>query len=245
MIKSLVLILALLSTQSSPGPLFIAGGNISDVKIYSRFIETVGPGKVAIVTTASTIPNFNKDFWKKAGLKNFVLVGPKDSFPQNVKAIWFSGGDQTLLERNYVGKKFEADLLKFWRSGGIIGGTSAGTAIMSRIMIRGSEKDEPEIGTGFDLMPNCILDQHFSERKRLPRLQNACELHPGLVGIGVDENTAIVYDKGVMEIIGHAGVTVVFEGRSITLETGKRYYYPFREKNANNNSRQSASITKK
>jgi cyanophycinase len=109
-------------------------------------------------------------------------------------------------------------------------GTSAGAAIMSRVMITGNElinKDSTDIfidimrgnvetveGIGF--LENVVIDQHFIKRKRLNRLLSVVLEHPELPGVGIDESTAIqVYPDGSFEVIGE-GTVVIFDGRTAT-----------------------------
>jgi cyanophycinase len=228
MVKLAALLLLLINFGASPGPVLVAGGNISDKSIYSRFIQ-LSKGKVAIVTTASASQIFDVKTWRAAGLTDYTLVGPQDTFPTNINGIWFLGGDQINLENAYIGTDFERKLLQFHRSGGVIAGSSAGCAIMSRVMIRGSKSDQPDIGIGFDIIPDCILDQHFSQRRRLGRLQNACKLHPGLVGIGVDENTAVLYHMGVMQVIGQNKITILHDGKTTEIFPSEKINYPLED----------------
>ena len=81
------------------------------------------------------------------------------------------------------------------------------------------------MGTGLDLVPNCIIDKHFNVRNRLPRLKDAVSKHPKLIGVGIDENTAIVYDggKGIMRIIGESNVTILQNGEIRQLKTGEKF----------------------
>jgi cyanophycinase len=99
----------------------------------------------------------------------------------------------------------EEALYKLLGRGGVIGGSSAGAAIMTRVMINGGNP-EPEITTGFNLLPGVILDQHFLKRNRLPRLTAAIRANPGLIGLGIDEATAIVLENGKYKVIGESYV---------------------------------------
>lgn len=79
---------------------------------------------------------------------------------------------------------------------------------MSRVMITGGNP-EPKIARGFDLVPGAIIDQHFRARAREPRLRRAVQLNPGLVGVGVDEGTALVLTGTRAAVLGAGGVTVI------------------------------------
>jgi cyanophycinase len=99
----------------------------------------------------------------------------------------------------------------------IIGGTSAGAAIMSRHMIVSGktkakhDKINVEMGVGFGFLEDVVIDQHFSQRARFGRLLYAIAQNPQIIGVGIDENTAIwVKDGGKhFEVIGEHSVTVI------------------------------------
>lgn len=87
----------------------------------------------------------------------------------------------------------------------MVGGTSAGAAVMSRRMISGGEI-EPEIREGFGWLPGVIVDQHFSEKKRLERLKRAVFKHPELVGVGIDEGTGWLIKGGRGTVVGAGSI---------------------------------------
>ena len=91
--------------------------------------------------------------------------------------------------------------------GGVVGGTSAGSAIASRVMISGGQK-EPRLANGLDLLPNSIIDQHFSQRLRFERLASAVGSHPERVGIGIDESTGLLVGKKRAHVVGDGAVYV-------------------------------------
>lgn len=131
--------------------------------------------------------------------------------------IWMPGGSQGYLARALE----KVDLLQAVRgkvrTGILIGGTSAGASIMSEVMMSHTEKDKesgeshPVISHGLGNWPGTIIDQHFSQRNRLWRLKEAISLHPGLIGIGLDESTAVVRHGGKnrFTVIGSGTVSVV------------------------------------
>ncbi|REL38845.1 cyanophycinase [Rhodohalobacter sp. SW132] len=129
--------------------------------------------------------------------------------------IWMPGGSQQRL-MNALVEAGVADAVRQHVASGIpTGGTSAGAAIMSKTMIANSERDEetgallPVMSEGLGFWEEVIIDQHFSERNRLERLEYAVENHPGYVGIGIDEGTAVVFDGSQFKVIGEGTVTVV------------------------------------
>jgi cyanophycinase len=214
------------STQPKKGTLLIAGGAAS-ASIHSEFIKLAGENaRVAVITTAApSNSEQNIKYWEGLCKGSVVGVCNDEPFPEDVTAIWVSGGDQGLLEKCYIGKSFEQKLIDFYNRGGIIGGTSAGAAFMSKIMIRGGTAEDLEMGTGLDLLPHCIIDQHFTARNRLPRLEKAVAYHPGIYGFGIDENTAMLYNSGVLRVLGENQVTVLHCGTIKKLRSGEELVY--------------------
>jgi cyanophycinase len=127
--------------------------------------------------------------------------------------VWLAGGDQTLLTKAYQGTAVQRALHRLLAPGGVIGGTSAGAAVMSEVMIRGGNP-VAELGRGFGFLPGVIVDQHLSERDRLPRLQGAVDRHPGSLGLGIDEQTAVVVEGRIASVLGEGQVHVCFPGQS-------------------------------
>jgi cyanophycinase len=108
--------------------------------------------------------------------------------------VWLTGGDQNYLASTFVDTAVEHELKALLERGGVIAGTSAGAAVMTHVMIGGN--GEPMVEEqGFDLIPGAIIDQHFFHRNRTQRLLSALVKHADLVGLGVDEHTAVVIQK--------------------------------------------------
>jgi len=126
---------------------------------------------------------------------------------QQATAVWISGGDQRRLAERYLGTTVESELKGVVERGGIIGGTSAGSAIASRVMISGGLQ-HPVIASGLDLLPGSIIDQHFSQRRRYERLASAVQQHPDRVGIGIDESTGLIVSAKEARVLGNGSVYV-------------------------------------
>lgn len=119
--------------------------------------------------------------------------------------VFISGGDQRRLAETLAGTVLEAALHDAHRRGACIAGTSAGAAVLADRMPWSRAVLE-----GFGLLPHAIVDQHFSQRARLPRLLRALGAHPRHVGIGLDEDTALVlHASGRAEVLGSGAVTLV------------------------------------
>lgn len=198
--------------------LFIGGGALPE-PMYQEFLKLTGPeAKLVIVPTATgreVEADKIQEQWKARGFSDITVLHTRDrevaSSPefyaplQSATAVWFSGGSQSRIADAYLGTPVEQELYHLLDRGGIIGGSSAGAAIQTKTMIKGG-KGQPEISTGFELLPNAILDQHFLKRNRLSRLISAIRSHPDLIGYGIDEGTAIlVFDKEY-KIIGESYV---------------------------------------
>jgi cyanophycinase len=114
------------------------------------------------------------------------------------------------------GTPLETEILNAYRRGVIIAGTSAGAAVMPKVMIAyGKGGPTPSEGIaqfapGLGLTNNIVFDQHFRQRDRLGRLLYLIAAHPGLLGVGIDENTAaIVEDEAHITVTGSGAVTIV------------------------------------
>lgn len=129
--------------------------------------------------------------------------------------IWMPGGSQRRMLRALEGAGVADAIRRKVRSGTPAGGTSAGAAIMSEVMIANADRDEetgalvPVISHGLGLWPEVIVDQHFTERERLERLVTAVEENPDRTGIGIDERTAVIVGGDTFEVMGEGSVTIV------------------------------------
>jgi cyanophycinase len=147
--------------------------------------------------------------------------------------IWFGGGDQSRLTGVLKGTRVEAAMHERFAAGAVIGGTSAGAAVMSSVMITGDERhrggdrlpsdssdafltiarDNVVTAPGFGFITSAVVDQHFFRRKRHNRLVSVVLEHPELIGVGIDESTALVVDSlGKWSVIG-ASAAIVYDAR--------------------------------
>lgn len=135
---------------------------------------------------------------------------------QSASGIFISGGTQMRLPSTIGGTPLEAAVLDAYRRGVIISGTSAGAAVMPKVMIaygKGGPTPRERIAQfapGLGFTDKIVFDQHFRQRDRLGRLLYLIAAHPGLLGVGIDENTAaIVEDESSITVIGTGAVTIV------------------------------------
>lgn len=134
----------------------------------------------------------------------------------SASGIFISGGTQMRLPATIGGTPLEAAMLDAYDHGVIIAGTSAGAAVMPKVMIAyGKGGATPREGMaqfapGLGLTEKIVFDQHFRQRDRLGRLLYLIAAHPGLLGVGIDENTAaIVEDESSITVVGTGAVTIV------------------------------------
>lgn len=227
------------------GSLVIVGGGKVSEAVIKRFAALAGgsDARLVVVPTAGTRADDPDEHeailaeWQEKGFEFVTLLHTRDrevadseEFLESLRdatAVWFTGGQQSRIAEAYVGTAFEKELLQLLVRDGVIGGSSAGAAIQSRVMIA-SGNPVPEMKRGFDLLPGSIIDQHFRQRNRKPRLLRAVADHPGLFGIGIDEDTAVSVEGRMMRVVGGGKVTVILgagAGRpmsEITLAAGER-----------------------
>ena len=138
---------------------------------------------------------------------------------RSADVIWISGGFQSTL-RNHLNKcspeLILAIIAQYETGKAILGGTSAGAAIMSDTMINGGgghtakNPGDVQIRQGAGFWPEVIIDQHFTQRNRLWRLQNALARYPNKIGLGIDESTAAQFkNKKAFTVVGEGNITVI------------------------------------
>ncbi|MEZ7875328.1 MAG: cyanophycinase [Bacteroidales bacterium] len=216
----------------SKGTLVIEGGGDRIEVILKTIIDYSGGenSKVLVVPFASGVAEETgikqSEEFRVLGCKSAdYIFCEKDSIDSpsslakldGVTAIFFSGGDQVVLSAYLEGTKFLEKIREIYKNGGVVSGTSAGAAIMSRVMLTGEqrsdttnsqifntiEKGDVITAKGFGFLDNIVVDQHFLKRKRQIRLISVLMDNPGLRGIGIDEETAIVVKSdNTIEVIG-------------------------------------------
>jgi cyanophycinase len=224
------------------GHLLIIGGaedKYNERRILRKFLSLAGDEKanILIIPVSSDYPEFAADVYvqafRKLGVTNprvlratsrqEVVDADADALLENITGIFISGGDQMRLASILGGTKVAQKIDKLVRESEIVlAGTSAGAAGMSASMIvRGEPSSSPkrssvQLSPGLGFLKNVIIDQHFTERGRLSRLIAAVSYNPQNLGIGIDENTAIILNKeGHLEVFGEGTVTIV-DGANIT-----------------------------
>ncbi|WP_280156278.1 cyanophycinase [Piscinibacter sp. XHJ-5] len=223
------------------GHLFIIGGaedREEDKLVLSRFVDLAGGRKasIAVLTAAS---NYHDEVWKvyndafrDLGVTQCapVVIDNREQANDEVlakaiydaDAVFMTGGDQVKLLSLIGGTRLDHAMHCALRERGTcIAGTSAGASAMSEHMLyeSGPElqpiKGSVRIAAGLGFMRRVVIDQHFSERKRIGRLLSVVAQNPYLLGAGIDENTALIVEPGLgLEVIGEGAVTIL-DGREM------------------------------
>jgi cyanophycinase len=221
-----------------PGKLIIVGGGKIPDSARKRLVELAGKDKaklVVIPTASASADDATKadgylSDWKELGPASVVLLHTRDKRTANDPAfakplddatgVWFSGGDQSRITAAYSGTLIEKKLHTVFARGGVIGGTSAGAAVLSFTMITGGVAIA-STSAGFDFLPGFVIDQHFLKRDRKSRLVGVLDRLPGFVGLGIDESTAVVVSGRRMTVLGDSTATVILSpgGGKSRLET--------------------------
>jgi len=192
--------------------------------------------KIEVVTTASSIPDevalVYKKAFKKLGLDigHLKITSREEADSKKIlerlekcNCLLFSGGDQLRLCSIIGGTEF-LDIVRerFYKEHFVIAGTSAGAACMGNTMIAGGDeakaylKGKVELSIGLGFLQEVIIDTHFDARGRFGRLVQAIAAQPGAIGIGLDEDTGVVIEKGArLRAIGSSSVVIV-DGSSIS-----------------------------
>jgi cyanophycinase len=140
---------------------------------------------------------------------------------EGASGVFFSGGDQLRITSQIGDTVVMRRIQEIYEAGGVIGGTSAGASAMCETMlVKGTSRESHRIGDlrmapGLGLIHDVIIDQHFAERGRMGRLLGAIAQNPRMLGIGIDEDTAIVVQDGEFHVIGDGAVYVV-DGENVT-----------------------------
>lgn len=212
----------------SSGSLVIVGGAMKDTAIINRFISLAGgaDAPIVLIPTASGEQNIDNaraaEILISAGARNVTVLHTYDPKVANTeefvsplrkaRGVWFNGGRQWRFVDAYGGTLTETEIKKVLDRGGVIGGSSAGATIQGSYLVRGDTKTNTlVIGDhvrGFSYLENSAIDQHLLVRNREHDLIEVISKYPELLGIGLDENTAVVVKGDLMEVIGQSYVAI-------------------------------------
>ena len=226
------------------GSLVIVGGGRLDSEILERFLDLAGgaDAPIVVIPTAGGGEHYDQYYpglrlFKAAGATNLTVlhttdpaVADTEAFVQpllEARGVWFPGGRQWRLADAYLGTKVHDELWALLGRGGVIGGSSAGATIQGSYLARGDTATntvmmgDHEVGLGF--LRNVAIDQHLLRRNRQFDLLEVITARPELLGIGLDENTAIIVQGDEFEVIG-ASYVVVYDAER-QLDSGGQFYF--------------------
>lgn len=225
------------------GALVIVGGAMQDPAIVRRFIDLAGGDEapIVIVPTAGDDDDYDQ-YWsgtrqfREAGARRITVLHTRDrkvadtaAFVEplaQARGVFFAGGRQWRLADSYLGTRTQQELQKVLDRGGVLGGSSAGATILGSFLVRGDTKgNELMVGDhvdGFGFLKNSAIDQHLLRRNRQFDLIDVIAARPHLLGIGIDENTAIVVQGDRFDVIGQ-GYVAIYDAKR-TLPSGGRFY---------------------
>jgi len=233
------------------GTLVVVGGALEDSFILDRFLSIAGgpEAPLVIIPTAGEGDVYDEFYsgvadFRKAGFKDVTVLHTRDRNVANsdqfvapirrARAVWFPGGRQWRLADAYLDTRTELEIHAVLDRGGVVGGTSAGATIQGSYLVRGDTRNNTimmgDHVEGFAFLKNVAIDQHLLARNRHFDLIPVIEKHPHLLGIGIDEDTAIVVVGDGFEVVGKSLVaiydnrrTLAHEGRFYFLRAGDTY----------------------
>lgn len=247
-VLTLVIVLAAGTEAQTVGPargsLILVGGALKDQSIIERFLELAGgpDAPIVVIPTAGAGDHYDGNWsglqqFRSAGAKNITVLHTRDRDMADTEefvrpihdagGVWFSGGRQWRLVDSYLDTKVHQELWALLDRGGVIGGTSAGATIQGSYLARGDSETntimmgDHEDGLGF--LRSVAVDQHVIKRNRHFDLIEIVEAHPELLGIGLDENTAILVRGDTFEVIGQSYVAI-YDYQRLLSPSGRFYF---------------------
>lgn len=228
------------------GSLVVVGGALRDPEIVQAFIDRAGgpDAPIVVIPTAGGGDDADYGQWcgclaqlRANGARNLTVLHTYDPSVADTEAfvaplleargVWFPGGRQWRLADAYLGTRTEVALRGVLERGGVIGGTSAGASIQGSYLARGdTESNTVMMGdheVGFGYLRNTAIDQHLLARNRQFDLIEVIEARPELLGIGLDEDTAILVDGDRFEVMGRGYVAIYDAGSR--LDGGGPFYF--------------------
>ncbi len=225
------------------GALVIVGGGQLDSTITLRFLALAGgrSARIVVIPTAGGNSSYDEDccrgLFERVGATNVTVLHTYSRDTANMDAfvaplrqangVWFAGGRQWRLADAYLHTRVHDELWNLLQRGGVIGGSSAGATIQGSYLARGdTHGNEVMMGDheeGMAFLKHTAIDQHLLRRNRQFDLIEIVTARPELLGIGIDENTAIVVTGDEFEVIGQGYVAIYDVRRQI--DSGGLFYF--------------------
>lgn len=227
---------------SPGGALVVVGGGEIGPVIVERFVNLAGgkDAELVAIPTAHDVPDAGdrlaKSLRETFGFERITILHTKDRAEADTEefvaplrsaaAVWIGGGRQWRLVDSYLGTRTEREIKAVLDRGGVVGGSSAGATIQGSFLVRGAREGNEimvakDYTEGFAFMDGVAIDQHILPRRRADDLSPVVADNPGLLGLGVDEATAMIVTGDRFEVIGR-GVVAIHDGRE---HDGKQYYF--------------------
>ncbi len=226
------------------GSLVIAGGAVRDPAILAKFFELAGgsDAPIVVIPTAGGGESYDQSWEGLAmfaghGATNLSVLHTTDSAVANTDAftrpireargVWFTGGRQWRLVDAYLHTAVHREIQALLDRGGVVGGSSAGATILGDYLVRGDTATnvimmgDHEEGMAF--LKGVAIDQHLLRRNRHFDLVDVIRTRPDLLGIGLDENTAIIVEGDSFEVIGQS-YAVIYDHQRM-LDSGGLFYF--------------------
>ena len=239
-------------TSSPRGSLVIVGGGPRNEAVMQKFVQLAGGAggaRVMVLPMASSLAETGPESveaFRRMGVSAWSANLTRDEAMRaetargldSATGIWFPGGDQARITAVLVGTPTERAIRARYEAGAVVGGTSAGAAVMSTPMLTGDERhpggarpdttqsfitiarDNVVVSQGLGLAEGAIIDQHFLRRRRHNRLISLVLEHPQLVGVGIDESTALVIEPGQPWRVLGASAVIVYDARRSRVTPG-------------------------
>ncbi len=225
------------------GALLLVGGNLQDPAIVERFLDLAGgtDAPVVLIPTAGGAESYGQtwrgvDAFRAAGARDLTVLHTTDRDTANspafvaplrrARGVWFGGGRQWRLADAYLHTRVHDELQEVLARGGVVGGSSAGATILGSYLVRGDTRTNTimmgDHEEGFGFLRGVGIDQHLLRRNRQFDLLEVIRARPDLLGIGIDEDTAIVVRGDRFEVIGRSYVAIYDHERR--LDSGGLFY---------------------
>ena len=226
------------------GALVLVGGAMRDPAILDRFLTLAGgpEAPIVLVPTAGGAESYGPDWpgaaaFRAAGTSRLTVLHTTDRATAEAEAfsepireaggVWFGGGRQWRLADAYLGTRVHDELRRLLDRGGVVGGSSAGATILGSYLVRGDTRTNTimmgDHEEGFGLLRGVGVDQHLLRRNRHFDMVEVIRARPELLGIGIDEDTAIVVRGDAFEVIGSGYVAIYDHARR--LDSGAPFYF--------------------
>ena len=213
------------------GTLILHGGGKVTDEVFERFIDGAGGKDELLVCIPSAAEvdfgdepdSYSADELRERGCENVVVLHTHDcrradedapllELLEDARGVWFDGGRTYRLMDSMQHTRLHRALFGVLRRGGVVGGSSAGAQALGDFLVRGNPRTNRQLEfdgytTGFGLLPGVVVDAHFRQRDRQDPFLELVDRHSQLLGIGLDEDTAIVVQRTTAEVLGENSVT--------------------------------------